>query len=214
MRVLVTHRLRRTRREGYVERSETLEGETIRIGRGSDVELHLPDGRVLLHHATLAVENGELMLRADPSAEIELDGIPVDIAQLTPGRTVAVGPYDITCGEAVEGHDACISVELARPMGDAETIVRERVRTPLLSRSRSGWALGGLLGLVLLVVGVGIPLSSFLGERETQRVATDAGETDIMRMAESMWLTEQLSSVHDNLEAGCQACHVTPFATV
>ncbi len=214
MRLLVKHRLRRTRREGYVERSETIEADEIRIGRGSDTELHLPDGRVLLHHATLAFENGELTLRADASAEIELDGIPVDIAQLTPGRTVAVGPYDITCGEPVEGHDAAIGVELARPMGDAETIVRERVRTPLLSRRRSGWALGALVALVLLVIGVGIPLGSFFGEREPQRVASENVDRDIIRMAENLWVTEGLSNVHHNLDAGCQACHVTPFAAV
>ena len=170
------------------------------------MELHLPDGRVLLHHATLSLEGGGLTVRADAGAEVELDGIPVDAAQLSPGHTVAVGPYDITCVEALEGYDAAISVELARPMGDAEEIVRERVRTPLLSRGRSGWALGGLVGLVLLVIGVGIPLGVFVGDRETQRVASPAGETDIMRMAENMWVTERLSNVHHNLEAGCQAC--------
>ncbi|MDG2270005.1 MAG: FHA domain-containing protein, partial [Alphaproteobacteria bacterium] len=58
-----------------MERSETLEAETIRIGRGSDSELHLTDGRVLLHHATISLENGALVVTADPPAEIEYDGI-------------------------------------------------------------------------------------------------------------------------------------------
>jgi len=214
VRILATHRLRRTRREGYVERSETVEGEPIRIGRGSDVDLHLPDGRVLLHHATLGMENGTLTVRADAGAEVGLDGISLDVAQLSPGDTVAIGPYDITCGEVVDGYDAAISVELARPMGDAETIVRERVRMPLLSRGSSGWAVGGLVGLMLLVIGVGVPLGAFVGERETQRVASTTDKIDIMRIAENMWVTEPLSDVHHNLEAGCQACHVTPFAVV
>lgn len=214
MRLLVTHRLRRTRREGFVERTEVLEGETIRLGRGSDSELHLPDARVLLHHATLSLEGGVIVVRANPSAEIELDGIPVDIAPLTEGHTVAVGPYDLTWGAERGDCDAAFTIELARPMGDAETMVRERVRTPLLSRRRSGWALGGLLAVILLVIGVGIPLGSFVGQPEIQREATQASDAAIIRQAESLWVTERLSDVHHNLEAGCQACHVKPFAPV
>ncbi len=214
MRLLVTHRLRRTRREGYVERTEVLEGEEIRLGRGSDAELHLPDARVLLHHATLTVEGGTIVVRADPRAEIELDGIPVDSAHLTDGHTVAVGPYDLTWVAERGDCDGALTIELARPMGDAETLVRARVRTPLLSRRRSGWALGGLVALVLLVIGVGVPVGSFVGEPQVQRQATEAGDAAIIRQAETLWVTEQLSDVHHNLEAGCQACHLEPFATV
>jgi hypothetical protein len=215
MRLLVRHRLRRTRREGYVERSEILEADSIRIGRGSDSELHLTDGRVLLHHATISLENSALVVTADPPAEIEHDGIVVAQAELTPGHIIAIGPYDITCGETEDGCDAAIGVELARPMGDAESALRERVRTPLLGRRRSGWKIGGAIALVLLLLGVGLPLSTFIQSPSPEVVSgnTDTDQ-DILRMAETLWVTERLSRVHDNLEAGCQACHVAPFAAV
>ena len=215
MRLLVRHRLRRTRREGYVERSEVLEAETIRIGRGSDSELHLTDGRVLLHHATISIEGGALVVASDPPAEIEHDGLMVARAELTPGHTIAIGPYDITCGEVEDGCDAAIGVELARPMGDAETSVRERVRTPLLGRRRSGWKIGGAIALVLLLLGLGLPLSTFIQSPTPDVVTSDAStDQDILRMAETLWVTERLSRVHNKLEAGCQACHVAPFAAV
>lgn len=219
MRLLVRHRLRRTRREGYVERSEILEAEQIDVGRGSDVELHLSDGRVLLHHATISLQNGVLIVAARDNAEIELDGIPTKTAELKPGHTVAVGPYDLVCGEAEPGCDAAIGVELARPMGDAETALRERVRTPLLARRRSGWKVGGAIALVLLLVGLAIPLVPYLTTTSdtpapaAQEAAT-ASDRDLLRLAETMWVTEGLSDVHANLEAGCQACHATPFAAV
>lgn len=215
MRLLVRHRLRRTRREGYVERSETLEAETIRIGRGSDSELHLTDGRVLLHHATISLENGALVVTADPPAEIEYDGIVEARIELTPGHVIAIGPYDITCGETEGGCDAAIGVELARPMGDAESALRKRVRTPLLGRRRSGWKVGGAIALVLLLLGVGLPLSTFVQDPSSEVVFGDMGpDQDILRRAETLWVTERLSRVHENLEAGCQACHVAPFAAV
>lgn len=218
MRLLVRHRLRRTRREGYVERSEILDAEKIGIGRGSDAVLHLSDGRILLHHATISLRDGVLCVEAEANADIELDGVPTNVAELTPGHTVAVGPYDLVCGDAEPDCDAAIGVELARPMGDAETSLRDRVRTPLLSRRRSGWKIGSAIALVLLLVGLSVPLSSFLVSRDAPKpVSQDARATsdaDILRMAETMWVTERLSDVHANLDAGCQACHVSAFAAV
>lgn len=218
MRLLVRHRLRRTRREGYVDRSELLEADEIRIGRGSDVELHLSDGRVLLHHATLSIRDGVLRVEALDNAEIELDGVPSRAVDLTPGHTVAVGPYDLVCGDPSPDCDAAIGIELTRPMGDAEETLRTRVRTPLLARRRSGWKIGGAIALVLLLIGVGIPLGTFLGPADAPKpVEQNAGtpsNTDFLRLAETMWVTEGLSNVHADLEAGCQACHVTPFAAV
>lgn len=221
MRLLVRHRLRRTRREGYVERSEILDADVIGVGRGSDAVLHLADGRVLLHHATISLGEGALLVTAAPNADIELDGVPTDVAELTPGRTVAVGPYDLVCGDADPDCDAAIGVELARPMGDAETALRDRVRTPLLARHRSGWKIGGVIALVLLLVGLSVPLSSFLvshdapeSARQSAGATSATSDTDILRLAETMWVTERLSDVHANLETGCQACHTTAFAAV
>ena len=220
MRLLVRHRLRRTRREGYVERSEILEAEEISVGRGSDAVLHLSDGRVLLHHATIALQNGVLCVTAEPNADIELNGVPTKVAELSTGHTVTVGPYDLVCGDAHPECDAAVEIELARPMGDAETTLRDRVRTPLLKRRLSGWKIGGAIALVLLMVGLSVPLSSFLVTRDTPKPApalvnaTVSNDSDIFRMAETMWVTERLSDVHGKLEAGCQACHTTAFAAV
>lgn len=215
MRLLVRHRLRRTRREGYVERSEVFEADVIRIGRGSDSELHLTDGRVLLHHATISLRDGALLVSADPPAEIELDGVAVAQAELTPGQIIAVGPYDLTYGESKDGCDAAIGVELTRPMGDTETLLRGRVRTPLLGRRRNGWKIGGAIALVLLLLGVGLPLSTFV-ESPTKNIVQGAltDDVDILRIAETLWVTEGISREHSKLEEGCQACHTAPFAAV
>lgn len=218
MRLLVRHRLRRTRREGYVERTEILEAEEIGVGRGSDAVLHLSDGRILLHHASISLRDDVLCVIAEPNADIELDGVPTKVAELSPGHTVAVGPYDLVCGDAETGCDAAIGIELARPMGDAETALRGRVRTPLLSRRRSGWKIGGAIALVLLLVGLSVPLSSFLVARDAPKPLSGdvsaTSDTDIFRLAETMWVTERLSDVHAKLETGCQACHTTAFAAV
>ena len=215
MRLLVRHRLRRTRREGYVERSEVFEADVIRIGRGSDSELHLTDGRVLLRHATISLRGGALLVSADPPAEIELDGVAVAQAELTPGHIIAVGPYDLTYGESEDGCDAAIGVELTRPMGDTETLLRGRVRTPLLGRRRNGWKIGGAIALVLLLLGVGLPLSTFV-ESPTKNIVQGAltDDVDILRIAETLWVTEGISREHSKLEEGCQACHTAPFAAV
>lgn len=214
MRLLVRHRLRRTRREGYVDRSEILDADEIRLGRGSDTELHLTDGRVLLHHATITLRDGVLEIAPDANGEIQQDGIPVPLAAFDTAHTISVGPYDLTRLDDEEGCDAAIGIELTRPMGDAETDLRERLSTPLLSRRRTGWKLGGAVALVLLLLGVGVPLSTFFVSDDVAAPVSEAGTAELLRLAENLWVTDGVSRVHGNLDRGCQACHTAPFAAV
>ena len=214
MRLLVRHRLRRTRREGYVDRSEILDADEIRLGRGSDTELHLTDGRVLLHHATITLRDGVLEIAPDANGEIQQDGIPVPLATFDSAHTISVGPYDLTRLDDEEGCDAAIGIELTRPMGDAETDLRERLSTPLLSRRRTGWKLGGAVALVLLLLGVGVPLSTFFISDDVAAPVSEAGTAELLRLAENLWVTDGVSRVHENLDRGCQACHTAPFAAV
>ncbi len=214
MRLLVRHRLRRTRREGYVDRSEILDADEIRLGRGSDTELHLTDGRVLLHHATITLRDGVLEIAPDANGEIQQDGIPVPLAAFDTAHTISVGPYDLTRLDDEEGCDAAIGIELTRPMGDAETDLRERLSTPLLSRRRTGWKLGGAVALVLLLLGVGVPLSTFFISDDVAAPVSEAGTAELLRLAENLWVTDGVSRVHGNLDRGCQACHTAPFAAV
>ncbi|MGY8957148.1 MAG: hypothetical protein ACKVJT_08760 [Alphaproteobacteria bacterium] len=214
MRLLVRHRLRRTRREGYVDRSEILDADEIRLGRGSDTELHLTDGRVLLHHATITLRDGVLEIAPDANGEIQQDGIPVPLATFDTAHTISVGPYDLTRLDDEEGCDAAIGIELTRPMGDAETDLRERLSTPLLGRRRTGWKLGGAVALVLLLLGVGVPLSTFFVSDDVAAPVSEAGTAELLRLAENLWVTDGVSRVHENLDRGCQACHTAPFAAV
>jgi hypothetical protein len=214
MRLLVRHRLRRTRREGYVDRSEILDADEIRLGRGSDTELHLTDGRVLLHHATITLRDGVLEIAPDANGEIQQDGIPVPLATFDTAHTISVGPYDLTRLDDEEGCDAAIGIELTRPMGDAETDLRERLSTPLLGRRRTGWKLGGAVALVLLLLGVGVPLSTFFVSDDVAAPVSEAGTSELLRLAENLWVTDGVSRVHENLDRGCQACHTAPFAAV
>ena len=214
MRLLVRHRLRRTRREGYVDRSEILDADEIRLGRGSDTELHLTDGRVLLHHATITLRDGVLEIAPDANGEIQQDGIPVPLATFDSAHTISVGPYDLTRLDDEEGCDAAIGIELTRPMGDAETDLRERLSTPLLGRRRTGWKLGGAVALVLLLLGVGVPLSTFFVSDDVAAPVSEAGTSELLRLAENLWVTDGVSRVHENLDRGCQACHTAPFAAV
>jgi len=214
MRLLVRHRLRRTRREGYVDRSEILDADEIRLGRGSDTELHLTDGRVLLHHATITLRDGVLEIAPDANGEIQQDGIPVPLATFDTAHTISVGPYDLTRLDDEEGCDAAIGIELTRPMGDAETDLRERLSTPLLGRRRTGWKLGGAVALVLLLLGVGVPLSTFFVSDDVAAPVSEAGTAELLRLAENLWVTDGVSRVHENLDRGCQACHTAPFAEV
>ena len=63
-----------------VSRRETLlEGAELRVGRGADVDVHLPDVDVAYHHATLTETSAGLQLTAVGGSAIIVDGQPVDV---------------------------------------------------------------------------------------------------------------------------------------
>src|SRR6266849_5188661 len=78
------------------EQTQTREvaGATLRIGRGTDNDLHLEDHSVQLHHAVIQEINGAYVLRDLGDLSLtSVDGKPVKEIVLTAKGTIRIGPY-------------------------------------------------------------------------------------------------------------------------
>src|SRR3982074_1123900 len=110
MRILVINVTRN--RQGQAARAERIvEGEMIRLGRGTPREIHLPAPRVALFHAAIYAQGESIFIHA-PEAELAVDGGPEREARLTPRVHIALGPYEMIVEPPPPGADLALVIEL------------------------------------------------------------------------------------------------------
>ena len=195
-------------RQGQAARAEqTLDIDALRVGRGSDCKLHLPDPRVALHHATIGHAGdgeGECFIEAAAGA-IRINGKFERAARLKSGQRINVGPFELMVLDTPPEHDLALSVELLEPLPDEVAGGRRPLRAGLrdtwLSKRLMSWLGAAIVLLAFLVWPVMNALNpaahwSRLGGALTPDAAWDPGP---------------LASGHRNFGRDCAKCHATPF---
>lgn len=222
-----------------VSRRETLlTAEQFRVGRGSDMDVNLPDVAVAYHHATLKPAEGGLLLEGVGGALIESGGKMVDAVTLTPGATCRIGKFEIGCEAASEHADRAITLQRLETSAGITTRPQRIVET-LPSRRRLSW----IAVIAVLAIFVAWPLSAILlrdapdpadtvvnamvppqpsaeraGSAQTLvALATSIAEgappppAPVFTPMETSWLSGPMSRVHAGLAENCSACHIRPF---
>lgn len=201
---------------GEIVRERDLGPGPIRIGRGTDCEIEVPDLAVGLLHATLrAGEAGEAWLEPGRGAQLILDGRPTAGGPLALDRThilslgswrLAIGPDPRTPGTLL------LTLEAA---GEARP-EPERVTPPLTGRRAASWTLAivillGFLAWPILDHALR-PLPPIAESAEALEADPHFQRTGLM--GDRSWNSGPLSSVHHLLVADCKACHQQPFVSV
>lgn len=206
MRILVIS-VTRNRKGQPVRAERVVEGEMIRLGRGTQCEIHLPDPRVALFHAAIYRQGDSIFIHA-PEAELSVDGGPEREARLTQGMHVSLGPYDMSVEPPPAGADLALAIELVRPLPDDLAGIRAKSRTSLeetvLSKRGPAWILAIVFGLVFLIAPV---LNAVL---PLMRPAT----VKLPVTPDQSWNPGPLSAGHQAFGRQCGTCHETPFVHV
>ena len=79
-----------------VPTEQTLHADPLRIGRGADCKLYLPDPRVALHHATMGLSDDGKCFIESAAGSVKVDGGFERSVRLKPGQIVIVGPFELT----------------------------------------------------------------------------------------------------------------------
>jgi predicted CXXCH cytochrome family protein len=206
MRILVITVTRN--RKGQPLRTErAVEGELIRLGRGTQCEIHLPDPRVSLYHAAIYRQGASIFIQA-PEADLSVDGGSEREARLAPGAHVALGPYDLTVEPPSEGYDLALAIELARPMPDDLAEIKAKSRTTLeqsgLSRRTPAWTLALLIAALFFALPVINALLLPLRPLTARLPITP----------DQSWNPGTLSAAHQEFGRNCGTCHEIPFVHV
>src|ERR1700733_5826833 len=147
--------------DAVMRKSHEVTAEIVRVGRGTDNEVELPDIRVALHAAILSRRADGLYIERAGEEPLRVNGESVASATLQLGDKVHIGPYEIVVAEPPDGFEASITVELVQPLGDAlERMITHSCMTlgqAGVSRRVWSWA----LFLVFAIFGLIVPIAVY-----------------------------------------------------
>jgi FOG: FHA domain len=175
MRLSLVSVKRRPGRDGgpeEVSRRETLvEGETLRVGRGLDCDVTIPDVDVDHHHATLEVQDGRLTLLSVTEGKLQYGRKQKRRAILEPGVPVKLGSHTLTL-EKPPGHaDYALALEALPSEAVAAAPQRMTMAEVMPSRRRLAWILTVPVLVLTLIWPVWEALTPPLPDTSPTRVA-------------------------------------------
>lgn len=184
-------------------------GESIELGRGSACQIHLPDQRVSLLHATLKqAANGALEIEAAEDVSISINGCMKRCAALTPGTRIGIGPYLLTVERLVDNTNLTLAIDM--PELPAQNSQSPTPLAPMslaalgIGKRRLGVALAGFILVALLALPM---LSRVSPAFETWQAGLPFKLTE--------WLSPgALSAGHGLSGARCSSCHQRAFQAV
>lgn len=202
---------------GEIVRETRIDAASVRIGRGNDCDVQVPDLAILLHHATLAQDaDGGMRISAVSGAVLEIGGNSVNEAHLDPSLAtrVTLGAHALTVGPMAES-GLPLTLQRVGALSDASD-VRDEVRIFSLSgtgmnKRRLAW-LSAMLVLMLFLVW---PISAYMArDPNASPVTSSVPVARSIWQADAAWSTGQLSTAHASLQNDCAACHKQAFVAV
>ena len=185
-----------------------LQGARLKIGRGTDQDIHLANLRVALAHAELIEgQDGKLRLQCHLAAGFHYNGDIVQSAVLTAGDRVELGGYNIRVGDAAGCN---LLLEIAE---DSSARGRE-MEAALLKRARLDLGAAGLRKRPWAVGLAGFILAAFLLVPLVAATIPSAGKW--LRLlpllpSDHAWQSGAVSDAHAHFGVNCNACHTIPF---
>ena len=207
-------------RQGQAARAtQTLDVDVLRIGRGTDCKLHLPDPRVALHYASITRSaEGECFIEAAVGG-IQINGKFVRAARLGAGQRIRIGPFELVVMATPDEQDLALSVELIETLeegavsrfGRRGARLHTRLQATWLSKRAMSWLLAAVILATFLAWPVWHALNSPLPASAQQAAAKARTTTTFAITADASWDPGALASGHHSFGRDCSKCHTTPF---
>ncbi len=203
---------------GAIVRERDLGPGPVRVGRGTDCDVEVPDLAVALLHLTLSAAGpGEVRIAPAAGAATLFDGRPLGPqgVVLEAGRacTLALGSFRLGLAPDPETQG---TIRLTLERAHAEEEAPEKVTPPVKGRRAASWA----LALAILLGFLALPVAGFLARplppvAETARaLEAEAHYQEAGLGPDRAWNSGPLSSVHGPLVTDCKACHQQAFTSV
>jgi hypothetical protein len=197
--------LRRTESLGGlpVATDEEVQLDRIKIGRGTDQDVQLPDMRVTLAHAEIHAQGNGWRIQCRSENPVWVNGRPVVEGPLGVGDALNFGRYRVHLRVPPPGADLLLEVEEHLTSRQVEAARKARVRVSLadttLRKRRWAWTLAiAILGLLFA-----LPVALRYG------AGGEAGAS-----LDRAWQAGPPSDAHSGFIEDCDSCHQAPFTAV
>jgi hypothetical protein len=195
-----------------------LDARRLRIGRGTDQDIELPDLRVALAHAEIVQNERHAMLIARGRAIVMVNDEPTTEHKLRNGDVIDIGRFRLVIAPAPAGADFQVEIE-ERVTAHDEKTVRQRRRLTLADAGLSRRMPSLALFIAILFLGLVLPAGlrfgfSSPGPQPATATAARAAAGSNRLHADRIWLPGTFSDAHAYFKTDCAKCHQTPFASV
>lgn len=208
MRCLI-RRITKRARAGEAFRDQSIETDTLTIGRGTNQHVFLSDLHVALEHAVLrALGGGRFSLNAKTAAGVQVNGRLTQAAVVSRGDEIILGRCRLRLIAPPAEHDLALEVEERQ----AEAKAERRRGSPLslteagLRRRAPSWL------LFILVLGPCLLIPAAGGFRHAGGTASPAPAGWLP--SDRIWESGPLSRAHRFFGDTCRDCHAEPFKRV
>ncbi|MCP5419977.1 MAG: FHA domain-containing protein [Gammaproteobacteria bacterium] len=211
MRCLIRTVTRASASHATFKDSECL-GDRVTIGRAVGQHVFLPDLRVTLRHARIALaENGRFAIVSRAPSGFLHNGQTTQQAYLQTGDRILLGGYEIRVIPPPADYDLALEVERSRSAKGQE------LREALMSRVRIGLAATGFgmrrwswaLLLLILVAFLAVPAAGLFHPPLSEKLRAIPGLP-----SDKVWDVGELASSHHYFGTDCNMCHQKPFIPV
>lgn len=191
---------------------QTLVTDILRIGRGTDCKLYLPDPRIALHHAVIRSSvDGACYIEAETGA-VSVDGSFERSAKMRENQRILIGPYEMLVLPDRPDFDLVLCVELIEPLREGVDEVRSHVRAGLqntwLSKRIFSWSLFAMVLAAFLAWPIMSAMNQSPPEQRKEAIKAAAVTPD------ASWDVGPLASAHASFGRDCNTCHQQPFVQV
>ena len=207
IRCLLIH-ISRNQRGQTIRQEQWVESDHLDIGRAAECNIHLPDHRVNLHHASIYhADDGRLYIEGEKTP-LSIDDAFDQSAELAPGMRILIGPYALVAEAILNSEELTLSYELIHPLPESSAIPANRTPMTLeetgLSKRRIALWLAGLIAVAFLILPIAYALSPKL-HKALENLSITPDEP---------WNAGNMSPGHRALTAKCNTCHQRPFMAV
>jgi len=191
-----------------IDEERELAGDSLRIGRGADCIIHLPDPRIRLNHAFIRhADDGKLYLESADEL-LNFNGEFRKREALNIGMRVNIGPYLFVVEGQDNEHELILSYELTQPLSDERTELKKRSRTGLTQTGLSKRFIALALALLIGILFLALPVMNTI----SPKLQTSSKNLPIA--LDESWNPGPISAAHKSIATDCRQCHSKPFIQV
>jgi hypothetical protein len=202
-----------------VSRDRELEVERLRIGRGTDQDVELPDLRVAIAHAEIVRSGKNAVIASKPGAAMQVNGAPATEHKLHGGDVIGIGRFQLVVLPGTGGNDLQIDIEEKVSARDEKEQRQTRLSMDLgevlWTRRRLSW----LLFILVLLPGLALPAWLRFGHPPAPAPVEYVPPKPAVGVAaltpsDRLWVPGTSSSAHAYFQKDCAKCHEAAFQRV